>query len=157
MRPASVVAAGLLCFAGSAPAFELVTPDEYLADQVARPAGAETPAPAKPRTRSLKPLFPRVEVLAPDSVTEVKPPVRIELRFIGEPGTPVDPASFHVYYGFLGIDITERIRDAAQITPEGLVAEGAELPVGSHSLKLTLADAKGRGSSTVVKFKVVAP
>jgi hypothetical protein len=136
-----------------AAAFELISDGEYKTDTSARPNGAETPDFAV--SRSMTPLFPKIEILAPSSIAEVKPPVRIDVKFIGEEGKPVDPDTFHVYYGFMGIDITDRIRKATPITAAGFTAEGAELPPGAHTLRLEIADKSGRKSNLTLKFRVL--
>jgi hypothetical protein len=134
-------------------AFELVSDGEYKTDTAARPSGVEIPDFAV--SRSLAPLFPKIEIIAPSSVADVQPPVRIDVKFVGEEGKPVNPDSFRVYYGFMGIDITDRIRKVTQITAAGFTAEGAELPAGSHTLKLEIADTSGRKTNLTLKFKVL--
>ncbi|HEX4894707.1 MAG TPA: hypothetical protein VFV11_00055 [Solimonas sp.] len=133
-------------------AFELVSPEEYNRDLEA----PEVFAPPPGATRSLQPAWPKIEIRNPTG-SEARPPVAIEVRFLGDGKSAIDPESFRVYYGMLGIDITDRIRKATPITAEGFSAQGAELPPGKHSLRMSLADRSGRRTEVQVKFKVLEP
>ena len=106
-------------------------------------------------TRDIPPPYPKIEIISPNLGSEIKPPVKIEVRFIGENGVAINPDSFKVNYGVLGIDITARIRKATEIKMDGFTAEGAALPEGKHSLKLTLSDAEGRTTTSTLKFKII--
>lgn len=147
MKLATLLAASML-LSGAAQAFELVSPEESAANSV-------LPEPP-PATRSLQPAWPRIEIRNPVG-SEVQPPVSIEVRFLGDGSSPVDPESFRVYYGMLGIDITDRIRKATTIRADGFQAQGAELPPGKHSLRMSLADRSGRRTEVQVKFRVLEP
>lgn len=146
-RPLLLIA--LLLASGPLPAFELVSPDEAAASQAVTETGL-------PPTRSLQPAWPKIEIRHPVG-NEVQPPVSIEVRFLGDGSAPVDPESFRVYYGMLGIDITDRIRKATTIGADGFQAQGAELPPGKHSLRMSLADHSGRRTEVQVKFRVLEP
>jgi hypothetical protein len=110
----------------------LVTLDEVRAEAQAR---IEEP----PRTISVAPL---------------QNPIRIELQFSSASDADIDPASFRAYYGFLRIDITERIVKSVRVAKSGLKVENAEIPPGNHRLFLRIADSKKRVTETVVRFAV---
>lgn len=57
---------------------------------------------------------------------------------------PVDVESLEILYGWLEIDVTDRIREYAEITEAGITAPGAKLPSGDHSFLLRIADVNGR-------------
>lgn len=139
-----------LC-AAQASAFDLISKDEWQRES------AEQAKP-HPKTRSVEAAdpnaYPKILITQPAKVDDVAMPVTIEVKFDGGP-VAIDPDSFKVFYGWMSLDITDRLRKVAKITPAGILASGAELPAGSHSLKLQVADVQGHTASTVVKFKVV--
>lgn len=145
----------LLCvLASSAQAFELVSDAELGAELEARAAPGAKALMDEPPTRGLETGWPRIKVVEPSSSTVV-PPVRIAVRFEGESeATPVNPDSFRAYYGMLGIDITDRIRKATPVTDKGFLAEGAELPPGTHAIRLEVRDRNGRKADLKLKVKV---
>jgi hypothetical protein len=127
----------------------LVTLDEVRAEAQAR---IEEP----PRMRSLPaPGAPKIQVLQPEiSGAPLQNPIRIELQFSSASDADIDPASFRAYYGFLRIDITERIVNSVRVAKSGLKVENAEIPPGSHRLFLRIADMKERVTETEVRFAV---
>ena len=121
-----------------ASAFQLVSHDE--AEQSVQSALQRGLPLHKPRTRSLIVSLPRIEVVSPSVDRPVPSPVNIRLRFLPEDGAVILPDTFKVAYGWLGLDITDRIRQHATITADGLVADNAELPKGTHDLTLSVSD-----------------
>ena len=91
-------------------AWDLVTPEEDARDRAAPhlPGPADLPAP------------PGIELLRPDISTPIRNPVTIELRFTPGSGPPVDIQTFRATYGWLGINITNRLLEHARTTPDGL-------------------------------------
>jgi hypothetical protein len=127
----------------------LVTLEEVHAERLAR---IEEP----PRTRALPaPGAPKIHVLQPViSRAPLQNPIRIELQFSSASDADIDPASFRAYYGFLRIDLTERILNSVRVAKSGLKIENAEIPTGSHRLFLRIADSKERTSETEVRFVI---
>jgi hypothetical protein len=127
----------------------LVTLEEVRAESQAQ-------IPEPPRTRSLPaPGAPTIHVLQPEMAgAPLQNPVRIELQFSSASDADIDPASFRAYYGFLRIDITERIVKSVRVTESGLKIENAEIPRGSHRLLLRIADSKDRATETELRFVV---
>lgn len=126
-------------------AFELITAEE--AAQNARPPEGYTLRQAAPTEP------PRIVVDQPKR-RDLKNPIDIVIRFIPETGTQANPDSLKILYGWMGIDITERIRNQARITTQGITAHGAELPTGDHTLTIQVADSKQRVGQTELTFSV---
>jgi hypothetical protein len=57
-------------------------------------------------------------------------------------------------YGWLGINITQRLLDHAVKTPNGLAADNVELPPGDHRVTLSIADMSGKTASRTFRFSV---
>lgn len=113
--------------------------------------------PPRQRTRSLAvadPEAPQIEVLRPNPLNGLKPPFAVELRFSARAGAEIDPGSLRVAYGFLGIDLTERIRKSATVTAEGLRADGVDIPRGDHRLTVRIADVRGRVGEREIRLSV---
>jgi len=118
---------------GGAGAFELITPQEAAKNAAAPHLRALTPTPPPD-------ALPRIEVVSPTLAKDVKSPVDIELKFVPTAGAVILPETFHAYYGWLDLDITDRIRQHAAISAAGLTAKDAELPSGSHDITLSVKD-----------------
>jgi hypothetical protein len=128
--------------------WQLITGEEFERDRSA------------PRSRGLlsptvQPGAPIIEVDQPDQSTAIKAPVNIRLRFLPQGGAKIDLASFRATYGWLGIDITSRIVEHAQITASGLSANSAQIPAGNHQVTLQIADNLHRVGSRTFAFTVV--
>jgi hypothetical protein len=138
--------------------FQLITPEDYKKEQAARAVATADylsegdVLERQTWTRSLD--APVIEVVTPDATSPVRPPVNIEVRFQPGPGAKIVKESLRIKYGLVGLDITERIRKAATVTEQGIRASGAELPAGSHSLSIEIADTAGRRARQVLKFRV---
>jgi hypothetical protein len=131
--------------------FELLSEKEYRSELTAR----EQPGAALvPRAADLN--APSIVIVTPDSKAPIQPPVDIDLRFKPAAGANVNVASLKIMYGFLKLDITQRILQApgVQVTPAGLTAKGARLPSGSHKLLVQVSDNLGRGGSQLLEFTV---
>lgn len=131
----------------------LVTPQEAVQDAA---WGASHPAPPKMRTRGLAPGTPDINVIAPASLKEpLKAPFPIRLAFKAKDGATIKPESFRALYGFLKIDITDRLAGRAKIGPEGIEVDKANIPAGNHRLVLRVSDDRDRDSEVELKFAVV--
>jgi hypothetical protein len=98
---------------------------------------------------------PIIEILEPDRTKPIRSPVSIRIRFQAQDGAVIDRASFRVTYGFLGIDITQRILDHAQLTERGITATDAQLPPGHHRVTLQIADNRRRVATQTLEFTIV--
>jgi hypothetical protein len=146
-RSLFLVAPSLLLLAGRrAEAFQLITPEE---------AAANRDDSGLSRTRGFpNPDLPQIEVISPDETRPLPAPVTISLRFRTRPGTTIVPGSFRATYGMLGIDITSRLLEHAQLTPAGLTVHNAAIPPGRHRVDLRIADAQNRVGERTFRFTV---
>jgi hypothetical protein len=131
--------------------FELLSQQEYQSELTAR---------AKPGAalvaRSADMNAPSITVVKPNRSLPIQPPVDIDVRFKPAEGATINVSSLKIKYGFLGLDVTQRILQAAgvQVSAEGLRANGAQLPSGSHSLLIEIADNYGRTGRQPLEFTV---
>jgi hypothetical protein len=97
---------------------------------------------------------PEIIVVTPKDGEMVKSPVDLDIRFVPSADASIDPASLKVEVEkpLMNIDITEKV--APFVTEEGIMAEGAPLPSGEHTIKLSVADDKGRATSTTTSITV---
>lgn len=154
----------VLVLAGSALAasadgmFRLVSDDEFERDQAARGVAAEDGRTAgdvfdeQVWTRAID--APVIEVVNPNAEKPVPSPVDIFIRFAPGPGAKINLDSLRIKYGVIGLDVTDRIRKAATVSPEGIRATGAELPPGNHSMSIEIGDTAGRTTKQKFKFRV---
>ncbi|MGO9803606.1 MAG: hypothetical protein ACLPTM_12680 [Steroidobacteraceae bacterium] len=150
----TMVAAAVVASAASAAppgGFELLSEKEYRSELTAR---ALPGAALIPRAADLN--APSIVVVTPDSRAPIQAPVDIDLRFKPAAGANVNVASLKIMYGFLKLDITQRILQApgVQVTAAGLTAKGASLPSGSHKLLIQVSDNLGRAGSQLLQFTV---
>ena len=78
----------------------------------------------------------------------------IDIQFGPEPGQAIDMRTFNATYGWLGINITQRLVAHAVSTPNGLSATNVELPAGNHRVTLSVADTSGKTASRTFQFSV---
>lgn len=156
LAPAGVML--VMAWAGTAQAaggFELITADEAKATaqaEIANPVVRTRQVPPPPR-----PNMPGIKVVSPSAAgTAVAAPVRIEVAFTPAPGARIVPSSFRVLYGLLKIDLTERLRQHATVTENGVVVDGAKVPDGQHRLILQVADDKGNTAEQELRIRVGA-
>jgi hypothetical protein len=66
---------------------------------------------------------PTIQVIRPDLAKPISGPVTIQIVFRTQPGASIVTSTFVATYGFLGLDITERLLQHANLTPQGITAE----------------------------------
>lgn len=138
-----VVSAGALALLSQANAyaFDLVTEAEYQHEI----AAAQANGVREVRRRAVPvPGAPHIEVLAPDTQGSVAPPFDIRLKFVAENGAQIVADSFKVLYGMFGLDITQRVMQAARFENNVLRIEKANIPSGKHRLTLKIMDNQQR-------------
>jgi hypothetical protein len=148
---ASAVLAVSVTSAADRGGFDLLSAREYQSELAARSAPG-----ASFVTRAADFDAPSITVVSPDRSAPIQPPVDIEVRFKAAQGATVNVSSLRVTYGFLRLDITRRILDAPGVTvsADGLKANGARLPRGSHKLIIEVADSIGRVGRQTLEFVV---
>ena len=132
--------------------FVLVSPAEYQAE-VAGAAAAETEFELFVKGNDVG--APAIQVQKPQIDKGVKPPVDIEVRFVPERDVSVNLDSLRILYGMLRIDVTSRVLEHASVTAQGVSAPGADLPRGTHTLTIEIADTLGRTARQRFKFEVI--
>ncbi|MDX1432289.1 MAG: hypothetical protein R3286_07545 [Gammaproteobacteria bacterium] len=128
----------LTAVAPGAAAFVLVTPEE---------AALERAEGEPRRTRGLTPGVrgaPEIVLVKPRPLKNIPAPTDIELKFLPTPPSRIVWDSLRVLYGFLELDVTERVTRHAEKTASGLLAKDAVLPAGSHSITIEISDDRQR-------------
>lgn len=106
----------------------------------------------KPATRSIV-RGPVVKWVSPKNEVSVNSP--FELKVLVEPreGVKIDPTSLKVVYLKSPlVDLTPRLQSA--ITPNGIEFKQAEVPPGSHTIRLTVKDMEGRETNSQLTITV---
>jgi hypothetical protein len=147
----SALLGAMLAGAAQPAHFELLSKREYSEEQAARAAPGAQFAP-----RAADFNAPTITVVKPDHSAVIRPPVDIDVHFAAAQGATVNVSSLKILYGFLKLDVTRRILQApgVQVSPEGLEANGAQLPSGSHKLLIEVADNLGRIGRQPIEFTV---
>jgi hypothetical protein len=113
---------------------------------------AQPVAPPPRRTRS---MLPAINVITPQAdAGELLSPLRIELRFETSADARILLPTFRVLYGLLKFDLTDTVRQNATMNEQGLLAEHAAVPRGSHRLFLQIGDDKRRTAEYELKIRV---
>ena len=120
---------------------------------------AEATLPAPPdlgsfATRGLT-RGPRVEQVSPDPRGKgATSPFPLEIKFVAHNDTTVDPASVKVtYLKSPSVDLTPRLK--GHITSAGIDLGDAEVPPGTHMLRVEVRDSQGRAGTAIVKLSVL--
>jgi hypothetical protein len=121
------------------------------AEEAARWRGEE---PASQPMMSPDGSLPKIDILQPDILAEIKAPFPIEVGFRGQPGVGFDLKSLRIAYGFFGVDITDRVLREAVIGDNGFHIEEADIPSGRHRIAITINDHRGARASLDFRFVV---
>jgi hypothetical protein len=117
---------------------------------------AEADQPAAPGTSgSTRGLTrgPGIELVAPNPIQSVTSPMPFKVKFQPRNNVAIDPASVKVIYVKANpIDLTDRIK--SYVTPAGIDMAQAEVPPGTHMMRVDVTDQQGRSSSSVFKVTV---
>lgn len=98
---------------------------------------------------------PEIHVNSPSlDQSKLSSPFAIEVRFKAEEGAKIDIESIRILYGWMKLDITDRIKDYATISSDGIFADSAAFPAGKHKITIEVADTQSRISLRVIKFIV---
>jgi len=97
---------------------------------------------------------PRVILVSPPRhAGPVKSPVKLQLKFEGRDGVSVDLNSLAITYERSPpVDLTQRVKEFAR--PDGIDMPAAEVPPGSHRIRVELTDANGRLGGTEFTLEV---
>jgi hypothetical protein len=97
---------------------------------------------------------PSVMVVSPQpGAGTIKSPLALKIRFISHGNTTVDVNSVLVTYMRIpAVDLTQRIKP--DISAGGIDVEDAEVPPGTHTLRVNVMDSDGHTNSTDFTFSV---
>lgn len=144
MNPFKIAAITVLALGSVAAApiekFELVTAEELGASEAAFARGVVPQGVPK----SFNTLAPRIEVVSPGMAKPLANPFDVVVRFVPNGDSAIDPKSLKVRYGFLRIDVTQRLLGAAKWNGNEISANGAQAPKGKHRFFVQVSDTKNR-------------
>lgn len=140
----------LLCFASVGVAAEntkvvLITSDE---------AQLPTTATSSLTMRAGVTRGPQISALLPKPDAKgVSSPFRFQVKFVARSGAKIDSDSVHVVYLKQPlVELTNRLKQ--YIKADGIDVAAAEVPPGTHSIRIDVKDSEGRAGSTLLTFKV---
>lgn len=112
------------------------------------------PAKGDLKTRGIS-RGPGIIVVLPEAKEkEVKSPFDFKIKFEPRGGVKVDASSVKVtYLKFPYVDLTSRVQPA--ISENGINLEKAAVPSGEHSIRISVKDADGRESNSVITLVVI--
>jgi hypothetical protein len=94
-----------------------------------------------------------VIVSPPPAAGSIRSPLNLKIRFQGHGGATIDVDSVLLtYVKKPAVDLTQRIQRF--IAPTGIDVQNAEVPPGTHTLRVNVTDSDGRASRTDFTFSV---
>lgn len=92
---------------------------------------------------------PGIKVISPDPSAAVKGAFDLKVNFESRGGNKIDPSSVRVtYMKSPAVDLTPRLKSG--ISEGGIDFSKAEVPSGEHTLRITVKDADGRETNSVL-------
>ncbi len=97
---------------------------------------------------------PYIEISSPQDKKAYRAPLPIEVLFTPSTGHRIEVSKTRVRLlkGFVPIDLTQRVKEF--LTAEGVSMPRADLPRGTHRVKITVEDTSGASCSKMVEFTV---
>ena len=96
---------------------------------------------------------PSVKLVSPEADTPVSSPIDFKVHFEARGEGKIDPASVKVVYMKSPfVDLTPRLKNS--ISTNGIDFAKAEVPPGSHTIRVTVKDADGRETNSVFTLVV---
>lgn len=97
---------------------------------------------------------PAIELISPAiGTTSVKSPLPLKIKFTGRNNIAIDPASVKLtYLKAPPVDLTERVK--SYVSKDGIDMAAAEVPPGTHVLRLDVKDTEGRTASSTITLSV---
>lgn len=133
----------LLMAAGPVCAEPLITEAE-----ASLPAAADSAMTLRGITRG-----PTVEQVSPAPEGKSKSPVSLVIKFGARNNATIDKDSVKLtYIKAQGVDLTSRVKPF--VTDDGINMKTADVPAGSHVLRLDVKDSQGRSTTTMIKLSV---
>lgn len=98
---------------------------------------------------------PGIELVSPSADRAVPSPLPLKVKFVARNNVGIDLDSVKItYVKAQSVDLTDRIKK--HMTADGIDMSGAEVPPGTHHLRINLKDKQDRTSTATIKL-VVAP
>lgn len=92
---------------------------------------------------------PGIKLISPDPTAAVKGAFDLKVNFESRGGNKIDANSVRVtYMKSPAVDLTPRLKSG--ISEGGIEFSKAEVPAGEHTLRITVKDADGRESNSVL-------
>ena len=118
------------------------------ASEAAQPPSSDVSMSVRGITRG-----PTVDQISPSPTLTVHSPLEFKIKFTPHNGANIDPAAVKVIYEKEApIDLTDRLRK--YMSSDGIDMPDAEVPPGTHLLRVELKDSLGRKSVSEVKLRV---
>jgi hypothetical protein len=96
---------------------------------------------------------PSIELLSPNSDQSVTSPLPLKIKFDIRNRIEIEPDSIKLTYIKANpVDLTDRIKK--HVTRGGIEMDRAEVPPGTHILRLDIKDKQGRVGSAMIKLRV---
>lgn len=96
---------------------------------------------------------PAVKLESPEADTPVAAPFEFKVNFEARGDAKIDPSSVKVVYMKSPfVDLTPRLKNA--ISANGIDFAKADVPPGTHTLRITVKDSEGRETNSVVNLIV---
>ena len=143
MRTIVTTCSALLLLGAHARADVLITTNE-----AAQPPSSDVSRNVRGITRG-----PSADQIAPNPKEAVHSPFELKIKFTAHNNAKVDPAAVKVIYEkHTPIELTDRLRK--YMSSDGIDMPEAEVPPGTHLLRVELKDSLGRTSVSEVKLLV---
>jgi hypothetical protein len=118
------------------------------ASEAAQPPSADVSMTLRGITRG-----PLVDQILPNPAINVRSPLELKIKFTAHNSAKIDPADVKVIYvKQTPIDLTDRLRKYT--SSNGIDMPDAEVPPGTHLLRVELKDSLGRTSVSEIKLGV---
>ena len=96
---------------------------------------------------------PSVKLISPEADTPISSPIDFKVHFEARGEGKIDPASVKVVYMKSPfVDLTPRLKNS--ISTNGIDFTKAEVPPGSHTIRVTVKDVDGRETNSVFTLVV---
>ncbi len=96
---------------------------------------------------------PAIKLASPEADTPVAAPFDFKVNFEARGDTKIDPSSVKVVYMKSPfVDLTPRLKSA--ISANGIDFAKADVPAGTHTIRVTVKDSEGRETNSVLNLVV---
>jgi len=130
----------------------VITPLASAASLISAKEAALPPAAGALATRGIS-RGPAIKLASPEADTPVTAPFDFKVNFEARGDAKIDPSSVKVVYMKSPfVDLTPRLKSA--ISANGIDFAKAEVPPGTHTIRVTVKDSEGRETNSVLNLVV---